>query len=42
SRVRQEANWLFNLISQASDELSDKARRAKLDMQLDSQLVSGE
>eukprot|EP00198_Chlamydomonas_reinhardtii_P010615 XP_001699952.1 DnaJ-like protein [Chlamydomonas reinhardtii] len=35
ARVRDEAAWLFNFINQAHEELSDKARRRKVDQLLE-------
>ncbi|KAG2436297.1 hypothetical protein HXX76_006608 [Chlamydomonas incerta] len=37
ARVRDEAAWLFNFINQAHEELSDKARRRKVDQLLDAE-----
>ncbi|KAL6753046.1 hypothetical protein V8C86DRAFT_3140345 [Haematococcus lacustris] len=39
-RVRQEASWLFNLITQASDGLATQPQRDRLDRRLDSQSVA--
>ncbi|KXZ54266.1 hypothetical protein GPECTOR_5g355 [Gonium pectorale] len=35
TRMREEAAWLFNLINQAHEELSDKSRRRKVDQLLE-------
>ncbi|KAG2449247.1 hypothetical protein HYH02_005993 [Chlamydomonas schloesseri] len=37
ARVREEAAWLFNFINQAHEELSDKARRRKIDQLLEAE-----
>ncbi|KAF5838322.1 hypothetical protein DUNSADRAFT_3054 [Dunaliella salina] len=37
ARVLAEANWLFSLIGQAHEELSDKAKRRRYDMLLDAE-----
>ncbi|GLC56095.1 hypothetical protein PLESTB_001063800 [Pleodorina starrii] len=37
TRVREEATWLFNFLNQAHEELSDKARRRKVDQLLEAE-----
>ncbi|KAL6746242.1 hypothetical protein V8C86DRAFT_1554455 [Haematococcus lacustris] len=41
-RVRQEASWLFNLITQASHKLATQSQRDRLSWKLDSQAVAPE